>query len=225
VFEALGTIDELAAFIGQARCECSLQGCGGVAAYLEAALSTLLDVGASVATPLKSARPVSEAKRERTSFSSQGLASVLELEMRIDRLAAELPPLTTFILVSGGRAATALHVARTVCRRAERRCVGVPGGVDPNVVVFLNRLSDYLFMAARWVAADASTKEVTYKPGSRSRPRPPVESTGSTSGVDPATAAPFSSRAVYTAGMAVAAAAGATALFVVLISRRRANPG
>jgi len=169
VFEALGTIDELASFVGQAREECTLQGCSTVAEYLESVLATLLDVGASVATPLDTKRLGSDAKRARTSFASAGAAAVNALEGRIDMLAAELPPLTTFILVSGGRAATALHVARTVCRRAERRCVRARG-CEAIVVVFLNRLSDYLFVAARWVAADARAAEVTYQPGG-SKPR------------------------------------------------------
>lgn len=76
------------------------------------------------------------------------------LEAAIDRLSSRLPPLHDFILPAGTRCAAFLHVARSVCRRAERRVASVDQGMDPgaeNVLPLLNRLSDYLFCAARYV--------------------------------------------------------------------------
>ena len=106
--------------------------------------SRLKDVGSAVATPPSG----SEAKRQRAWFDP---AAVPRLELAIDTLDAALPPLRNFILPSGGRAAAALHAARAVCRRAERAVVPLArcGDVEAPVAVFLNRLSDYLFAAAR----------------------------------------------------------------------------
>ena len=78
-----------------------------------------------------------------------------KLKAWIDELDADLPPLRNFILPSGGRAAALLHLARSVCRRAERSVAGLaeaggPGALDAAVLPFLNRASDYLFQAARW---------------------------------------------------------------------------
>ena len=107
--------------------------------------SRLLDVGSAVATPPGSA---SAAKLQRTRF---GAAAVTRLEAAVDALDAALPPLRAFILPSGGRAGAALHAARSVCRRAERAVVPLvrAGEVEPDVGAYLNRLSDYLFAAAR----------------------------------------------------------------------------
>ena len=82
------------------------------------------------------------------------------LERWIDALDARLPKLTSFLLVSGGKASVFLHQARVVCRRAERRCVPlVRAGAVPDVVrVYLNRLSDYMFTAARFAAMDSSVR-------------------------------------------------------------------
>ncbi|NWX92139.1 MMAB protein, partial [Nothoprocta ornata] len=118
----------------------------------------LQDVGSNIATPLSSAR---QAHLKRTSFSER---PVLELEQWIDKYSEELPPLRAFILPSGGKSSAALHVSRAVCRRAER-CV-VPlvqaGEADPNVAKYLNRLSDYLFVLARYAAMKEGKEEKIY---------------------------------------------------------------
>ncbi|XP_025892496.1 cob(I)yrinic acid a,c-diamide adenosyltransferase, mitochondrial [Nothoprocta perdicaria] len=118
----------------------------------------LQDVGSNIATPLSSAR---QAHLKRTSFSEK---PVLELEQWIDKYSEELPPLRAFILPSGGKSSAALHVSRAVCRRAER-CV-VPlvqaGEADPNVAKYLNRLSDYLFVLARYAAMKEGKEEKIY---------------------------------------------------------------
>mmetsp|Transcript_32889 Transcript_32889/g.84937 ORF Transcript_32889/g.84937 Transcript_32889/m.84937 type:complete len:83 (-) Transcript_32889:587-835(-) len=80
-------------------------------------------------------------------------------------MSEHLPPLKNFILPSGGKASTHLHVARSMCRRAERAVVRVEvaEGVDPEVLKFLNRLSDYLFTAARFASNPKERGEIVYK--------------------------------------------------------------
>ncbi len=88
----------------------------------------------------------------------------LWLESRMDRMTRDLPPLDRFILPGGGPAGAGLHVCRTVCRRAERSVLAVgKGKPPPGVVVYLNRLSDYLFTAARWVNRKAHKTETPWK--------------------------------------------------------------
>ncbi|MEE6512639.1 hypothetical protein FKM82_019766 [Ascaphus truei] len=134
VFEALGATDELSSAIGLAR-EFSLDADHPFVSELEKIQCMLQDVGSNIATPLSSAR---ESHKVRTSFS---VAPVQELEQWIDKYTALLPPLTNFILPSGGKSSAALHVARSVCRRAERIVFRViqSGEADPNVGKYLNR--------------------------------------------------------------------------------------
>jgi cob(I)alamin adenosyltransferase len=89
----------------------------------------------------------------------------VKLEALIDRLEAELDPLTHFLLPGGCPEAAALHVCRTVCRRAERRVValGRETHMNPAVLVFLNRLSDALFVMARWVNARRGAEETPWR--------------------------------------------------------------
>ena len=88
---------------------------------------------------------------------------VARLEAAIDRLEAELPPLTHFILSGGCAAGAALHLARTVCRRVERRLVSLgPETVEPHLLVYLNRLSDLLFVVARAVNHRAGVPETEW---------------------------------------------------------------
>ena len=119
----------------------------------------MLDVGSAVATPLYAS---SDAMKARAAFSE---THVETLEGWIDGMDAELPALSSFLLVSGGKASVFLHQARVVCRRAERRCVPlVRSGAVPDVVrVYLNRLSDYMFTAARFAAMKAGREEEAYK--------------------------------------------------------------
>lgn len=158
VFAALGDVDELNSVVGLAR-EFALPLDGQLGNQLEQIQSRLLDVGSAIATPIPTS---SDAKLNRTAFDSSVTA---QLEDWIDCWTEELPTLTLFILPSGGPAASFLHMARSVCRRAERSVVPLTtsGSMDTSVGVYLNRLSDYLFTAARIAAKRAGKPEVTYR--------------------------------------------------------------
>lgn len=157
-FDALGDVDECNVAVGIAREFCEEDG-NGLGRALAEIQSRLLDVGSCVATPLGRS---DERALARAAFSEE---HVKWLEEEIDAMEAELPRLTSFLLVSGGRASVFLHQARVVCRRAERRCVPlVRRGECPDVVrVYLNRLSDYMFTAARYAAMKAGRAEEPYK--------------------------------------------------------------
>ncbi|XP_065106834.2 corrinoid adenosyltransferase MMAB [Paramisgurnus dabryanus] len=158
IFDALGTTDELSSVIGLAREFCIDKG-HSFTDQLDKIQCVLQDVGSNIATPLSSAR---DSHITKTKFSSQ---PVTELERWIDSFTEELPPLTNFILPSGGKSSAALHVARAVCRRAERCVAPVvrSGEADPEVAKYLNRLSDYLFTAARYAAMKEGNVETIYK--------------------------------------------------------------
>ncbi|XP_037338889.1 corrinoid adenosyltransferase [Pungitius pungitius] len=158
IFEALGNTDELSSAIGLAREFCLDKG-HTFTYQLDKIQCILQDVGSNIATPLSSAR---ESHIKKTKFTAQPIA---DLENWIDTFTAELPPLTNFILPSGGKGSSALHVARTVCRRAERSVAPIvrSGEADPDVAKFLNRLSDYLFTAARYAAEKEGNEAKIYK--------------------------------------------------------------
>ena len=153
---AYGDVDELNASLGVAIA-------AGIDAELAAPLaaiqSALFDLGASLATP---APP----HRRKANVAGVDAADIEALEALIDRLEAGLAPLTTFILPGGSPSAAAFHVARTVCRRAERAVVhlaGTPGeSVEPNATRYLNRLSDLLFVIARHENARRGVADVAW---------------------------------------------------------------
>src|SRR5262245_31966613 len=139
--ETYGDIDELNSWIGFVRTS-------GLDAALDEELGRiqreLFALGAQVADPAEKIAP-------RVAKAAVTDADVARLETAIDRAEAEAPPLRHFVLPGGTQAAAALHVARTVCRRAERRMVALESGVDPVLLRYLNRLSDLLFALARVV--------------------------------------------------------------------------
>ena len=157
--EAYGGVDETNAAIGQARQHTAADPV--LDAILERVQNDLFDLGADLATPEQHGKPEWEPLRILDS-------QVERLEREIDQLNAELEPLTSFVLPAGSPSAAALHVARTVCRRAERGCVAlmtVEGEiVGAPAIKYLNRLSDLLFVAARW-ANDKGKADVLWKPG------------------------------------------------------------
>jgi cob(I)alamin adenosyltransferase len=171
VFEVLGEVDELNSFIGVAREFCLLQeNLADVTEQLAEIQSRLLDAGSTIATPPSTS---TEAQRNRAKFPS-GQAELLETW--IDKMDDQLPPLVNFILPSGGKAACHLHCARTVCRRAERKTVLLRREGDEDVFapvqIYLNRLSDYLFVAARFAAMKNKSIEIVYKKATGLMERP-----------------------------------------------------
>jgi len=164
VFEALGAVDELSSAIGLGR-EFYLETAASsanvdVAEQLRRVQCVLQDIGSHIATPRSSAR---ETHSKNVGPFDETLTKTMEVW--IDEMTAQLPPLTNFILPSGGRAAASLHCARTICRRAERRVVPIVAAEEmaKEPAIFLNRLSDYLFTAARYVAMINGFAESIYK--------------------------------------------------------------
>ncbi len=163
---AYGSVDETNAAIGVARLH--LAGPGSAHADLDAMLARiqndLFDLGADLCAP-EEPTPGQAPKRERLRVSE---AQVRRLEDEIDRMNTQLSPLRSFVLPGGTPAAAALHVARTVCRRAEREIVALadrPGEhVSPPVLKYMNRLSDLLFVASR-TANDRGNGDVLWVPG------------------------------------------------------------
>lgn len=151
--DAYGEVDELNAWLGLVRGEEVDAEIGGILQQLQ---KDLFAVGAMMADP-------GHHIATRVKKALIGEADIARLEQWIDTLEAGLPPLRRFILAGGCRAGGSLHVARTVCRRAERRMIGLGSdAVDQNVLVFINRLSDLLFVMARAVNARAGAPEIEW---------------------------------------------------------------
>ncbi|MEI3856138.1 MULTISPECIES: cob(I)yrinic acid a,c-diamide adenosyltransferase [unclassified Ensifer] len=157
--DAYGAVDETNAFVGLAR-----QHTADVPALDDALMriqNDLFDLGADLATPDTGEPPQYEPLRIVT-------AQVTWLETEIDRLNAELVPLRSFVLPAGSPASAALHVARTVARRAERQMVALANVegeiVSKEAIAYINRLSDFLFVAAR-SANDKGQADVLWIPG------------------------------------------------------------
>ncbi|MFZ2874723.1 MAG: cob(I)yrinic acid a,c-diamide adenosyltransferase [Phycisphaerales bacterium] len=161
--EAYGTVDETSAALGLAVLATS--GAGETGAELRPLLqriqNDLFDLGADLATPISPGEQPGKALR--TVASQTG-----SLEREIDRFNERLSPLTSFVLPGGSSLGAALHLARTVCRRAERLAVTLssdrPGAVNQEAIRYLNRLSDLLFVLAR-VANDNGRSDVLWVPG------------------------------------------------------------
>ncbi|KAJ3096438.1 hypothetical protein HDU97_005897 [Phlyctochytrium planicorne] len=160
VFEALGSTDELSSSLGLAREYCEETG-NGLTLKIEKIQCLLQDIGSNIATPRSNA---SELRLSKTHFDVEGKLAK-ELEQWIDDLDKELPKLVNFIIPSGGKASSALHLSRSICRRAERRLVPIvrDGGADESTAVYMNRLSDFLFTAARYAAMKEGKTEVIYR--------------------------------------------------------------
>ncbi len=153
--EAYGTVDELNAVVGVARAV-------GVPPAMDAVLSSVQEalfvVGAELATV--------PGKEDKLSMALVSAEDTGRLEGSIDAMEADLAPLKNFVLPGGTPASAALHQARTVCRRAERCTLRASRGtaVRPEVLVYLNRLSDYLFVAARFANHSAGVPDVPWVP-------------------------------------------------------------
>lgn len=155
--ESYGTVDELNAFLGLLRDHLEDQDLRGELLNIQ---SLLFNLGAQLAT----------APGKETSTTPLAETDVATLEESIDWMDAELYPLKNFILPGGHPAVSYCHVARTVCRRAERRVVALAREetIDPLLIRYLNRLSDYLFVLARYVGHRLRAPEVIWKSNQKS---------------------------------------------------------
>jgi len=157
---AYGSVDEANAAIGMARLY-TKENQPELDTMLQAIQNDMFDLGADLATPEGDKPPEYEPLRI---ISSQ----VERIENDIDRLNGELEPLRTFVLPGGSPAAANLHLARTIARRAERQIVELGENkrekINKQALVYINRVSDFLFVAARYVN-DCGTKDVLWVPG------------------------------------------------------------
>jgi cob(I)alamin adenosyltransferase len=162
--EAYGTVDELNAAIGLALLEPMPE---LFVSWLSRVQNDLLDVGADLSVPAPAAGSPSSAGDERPRLRVEP-GYTEWLERACDEVNAKLPPLRSFVIPGGTPAGAHLHVCRTVCRRAERRAIAVGEDVNPEVVRYLNRLSDLLFILSRAVnthGADRQGREPVWEPG------------------------------------------------------------
>lgn len=157
--DTFGTVDEVNACIGAARV--AIKAIDVLDPMLGRIQNDLFDLGADLATPETILAPTYEPLRILA-------VQVDRLENEIDQLNVELAPLNSFVLPGGSEAAARLHIARTVCRRAERLAVALSEKteerISPAVVKYLNRLSDFLFVAARY-SNDKGASDVLWVPG------------------------------------------------------------
>lgn len=159
--EAYGTVDEANATLGLVRAELeALEGdtARRLDAFLQKVQQRLFDVGSELACLPEDLSP---------QMPQVGDGDVQAVEGEIDALNADLPMLESFVLPGGGRAGAAFHLARTVCRRAERQVLrlAAEAEVRGEVLRYLNRLSDYLFVAGRAAAKAAGREETLWVPG------------------------------------------------------------
>jgi cob(I)alamin adenosyltransferase len=151
---AFGTVDELNSAIGVVLADRDMP--AALREPLERIQNDLFDVGADLSVPFG----IGDRLRVEQ-------AHVDRLEQLCDDFNADLPMLKSFVLPGGTPAAARLHVARTTCRRAERDALTADGetGINPLVLAYLNRLSDFLFIAARWANAQSGHAEPLWRPG------------------------------------------------------------
>lgn len=154
IFDALGSIDELNACLGLACNEAYAE----LSVRLQEIQSRLFDLGAELAQVNKTGREIRSVETE----------DVTELEADIDRSDSEVAPLRNFVLPGGTELAARLHLARTVCRRAEREVLRLAQGTEirREPLIYLNRLSDWLFAMARLANARANVPDQIWHPRS-----------------------------------------------------------
>jgi cob(I)alamin adenosyltransferase len=156
--EAYGTVDELNAFVGLAAVSCTEDlRLAPLAAILRRVQHELFNLGSILATEPADVHP----HQPRVTA-----AEIAQLEREIDSMNAGLPALRSFVLPGGTRLNAELHVTRTVCRRVERLVVGMAReeSVPPEVIPYLNRLSDAMFVWSRWVNHVLGVPEVLWEP-------------------------------------------------------------
>ena len=155
--ETYGTVDELNSYIGAARMSCLDLGMEDLAKVLHGVQNALFNLGSLLATQPEDLHP------QQPQVTS---SDILQLETLIDQYNAELPPLRSFVLPGGNRPNVELHMARTICRRAERICVRLSQKEElgDSAIPYLNRLSDALFVWSRWVVNAANVEEHVWTP-------------------------------------------------------------
>lgn len=154
--EAYGTIDELSSFLGaiSADADCPQE----QASQIERIQNLLFNIGAYLAT-----EPGPDSPKQVAGLSEDDLR---QMEGWIDDLDEKTPPINAFILPGGTPLSATTHIARAVCRRAERRIITLASKeyVDPLLVSYINRMSDYLFILARFFNFNSGRQEITWKP-------------------------------------------------------------
>lgn len=163
--EAIGTVDELNSAIGLALSACSD---GAMKAILIELQARLFEIGADLASPPRSSSDPSAT--QPSAIPRIEPAQVRELEQRIDEVCRTLEPMRFFILPGGSELAARLHLARSVCRRAERLCVALHKRepVNEAILIYLNRLSDLLFAMARQANQHAGVPDTPWGSPTRS---------------------------------------------------------
>ena len=157
--ESYGTVDELNSHLGLVlEALRAISGLDDLRANLLRVQNELFDLGSQLAVLAEDRQPTTPVIRPE---------AIRRLEAEIDAMNGELGDLTSFILPGGGEAGARLHVARTVCRRAERRVIrlGEESPLDGTEIPYLNRLSDWLFVAARFAAHRQGVAETLWRPG------------------------------------------------------------
>jgi cob(I)alamin adenosyltransferase len=159
--ESYGTVDELNSYIGLIRDQ------NIDSKTIESLLkiqNELFTLGAMLATPPE--KEVLKNGKQRLNIPKITILSIEYLENEIDTMNLELPPMTNFILPGGNQTVSFCHIARCVCRRAERLATALNENevLNPDVLTYLNRLSDYLFVLARKLSKDLSAKEIAWIP-------------------------------------------------------------
>ena len=152
--DTYGTVDELNSYIGLVRDQSVNASRKNVLVEIQDRLFT---IGSILAT---------EPGNTKVKVPSLSEADVTVLEKEIDAMEVQLPPMKSFVLPGGHQSVSFCHVARTVCRRAERLVIALDAQekVDPLIVQYLNRLSDYLFMLSRKMTAELGVEETPWKP-------------------------------------------------------------
>tara|TARA_R110001632_G_scaffold152588_4_gene270295 strand:- start:2361 stop:2933 length:573 start_codon:yes stop_codon:yes gene_type:complete len=159
--ESYGTVDELNSYIGLVKDQAINDETKNVLIKIQHDLFTL---GSMLATPVD--KETLKSGKERLNIPKIDAESILYLEDQIDEMNTKLPQMTHFILPGGHTTVSFCHIARCVCRRAERLSVSLSEEeeINSNVLKYLNRLSDYLFVLARKLSQDLSAQEVKWIP-------------------------------------------------------------
>jgi len=168
--EAYGTVDELNTFVGAARATIAADPrLAALTAILLRVQHELFNLGSILATLPDDVHP----RQPRVTD-----LEVAQLEKEMDAMNEDLPPLRSFVLPGGSRVDAELHIARTVCRRAERACIalGRVESVPPEAIRYLNRLSDAFFVWARWAARATGASETLWEPNQPGGPGGPPHS-------------------------------------------------